>query len=477
MSMFKEQGALQGLLALGIKEGSLPEMGDALYLPMASATGDEGKSRGRSNDDPSDTAGTSFSEHDRQLLRDPAAASTTFPVGASQSKVAVSFEEVSGQSPVPTKEHPSAAAAGGGFYAPGEEPFIGYSSDDPSIMAHEVGHAVEDATPGWRHLQSTPARAAHALSPFAAFGVARYAPKHKLTGAAATALALSAPTIANEYRASSTGKELLEALNADPALLEDYQSSMHKNLASYAAVPALAAIAAPLGKHLPKIAAAHKLHGRRKFRGLALSIENRKGSYRHWYDPHEGRKGKTKQLHPYGYIRMSKGMDGDHVDCYVGPNESATHVYVITTSKAPDFKKEDEQKCMLGFESAKKAKAAFLAHFDDVRFFRSMKALPYPDFEEKVLGTRKGRNKKIASNFNEADLQRPVQGGPGSFSDQTPGDTLALPTSSLVGMRHIVGDGMGIDDKIDRQFRHMDEPMGTLALEGNSSAMPESPGV
>lgn len=474
---YRDQGCKKALRALGLKVGSSPEMGDALYQPLSAATGDEGKSRGRSHEAPYAGAATAMEETDRHVLRDPADASTTYPVGSSQSKVAVSLEETAAKSPVPVRQHPAAASAGGGFFVPGEDSFIGHDGEDAGTLAHEIGHAEEESLPGWRHLQGAPARAAHMASPFAAFGVARFAPKHKIKGGLAAATALSAPTLINEYRASRAGRDLLEGMGADEEYLDNYQSDMNKNLASYAAVPALAAVAAPLGKYLPKVAAAHKLHGRRKFRGLNLSIENRKGSYRHWYDPHEDRKGKTKQLHPYGYIRMSKGMDGDHVDCYLGPDEKATHVYVITTNKAPEFKTEDEQKCMLGFASAKAAKEAFLAHFDDTRFFRSMKSLPYAKFEEKVLGTRKSKVKKIASNMNEADLQNLIQGGPGSFEGQTPGDNLALPKSSLVGMRQVVGDGMEVSDKVDRQFRHMDEPMGTLALEGNSAALPESPGV
>ena len=40
--------------------------------------------------------------------------------------------------------------------------------------------------------------------------------------------------------------------------------------------------------------AAHKLHYRTEFQGLPISIENRKGSYRYWHDPHTGEDGKSK---------------------------------------------------------------------------------------------------------------------------------------------------------------------------------------
>lgn len=221
-----------------------------------------------------------------------------------------------------------------------------------------------------------------------------------------------------------------------------------------------------------RTAAAHKLQGRHKFRNLEISIENRKGSVRRWHDPHTGKSGGTKMKYPYGYIRMSEGMDGDHVDCFIGPNEDAQFVYVILINKGPDFKQVDEQKCMLGFNSASEAKKVFLRHYDNKKFFNSMRAMPYEEFEKKVLKTRKSPIKKIASNMPEREPT-----GPGPTHNQVPGDHLGLPQSSLVGMRSIKGDDMAPSDKIDRMFRFHDEPTSTRVLDGHSAAFPESPGV
>lgn len=233
----------------------------------------------------------------------------------------------------------------------------------------------------------------------------------------------------------------------------------------------------PVSLFQSKTGAAYKLHGRRKFRGLDISIENRKGSYRHWYDKAADKEGKTLQRYPYGYVRRSKGMDGDHVDCYVGDNEGAKYVYVITTSKPPDFKAVDEQKCMLGFNSAAEAKRVFLQHYDSGKFFRHMVAMPYATFEKKVLSTLHGRIKKIASNTSLEELEDLISRGPGSVEGQVPGDHLGLPIGSLVGARHIGGNAMSPRDRIDRQFRFMDQFDDTRVLEGDTAALPESPGV
>lgn len=156
-----------------------------------------------------------------------------------------------------------------------------------------------------------------------------------------------------------------------------------------------------IGKPIPppdplsKTAKAYKLSRRMEFRGLKISVETDKGESRHWTDPNNGEKGSTKMKYPYGYIRMTKGVDGDHVDVYVGPNEDAKNVYVVHQQKAPNFDRYDEDKCMLGLDSADEAKKAYLAHFNDDRFFGSMTVMPFEQFKKKVLGTFK-RPQKIA---------------------------------------------------------------------------------
>ena len=65
----------------------------------------------------------------------------------------------------------------------------------------------------------------------------------------------------------------------------------------------------------------HKLQGRATFRGLNISIENRKGSVRRGVDS-DGHEWATKMNYDYGYIRGTEGVDGDHLDCYLGGNKN-----------------------------------------------------------------------------------------------------------------------------------------------------------
>ncbi len=137
------------------------------------------------------------------------------------------------------------------------------------------------------------------------------------------------------------------------------------------------------------LAKARKLSRRRKFQGLDISVETQSGAYRHWYDPHVGRHGKTRMPHDYGYIRRTMGADGDHVDVYIGPDPDATHAYVIDQMRGPDFQIFDEQKIMLGFPSAGEAKAAYEKCYDKPGFFGQMRAVPMGEFRKQVLGTTK----------------------------------------------------------------------------------------
>lgn len=142
--------------------------------------------------------------------------------------------------------------------------------------------------------------------------------------------------------------------------------------------------------------AAHKLHYRTNFQGLPISIENRKGSYRHWYDPHNDEHGKSKMFLPYGYVRGTLGMEAkegtrDAVDVFIGPNKTSEKVFVIKQMKAPSFVAFDEEKCMVGFNDPKEAKRAYLEHYNDKRFFGGIKVLSMDKFKER-LKERKGES-------------------------------------------------------------------------------------
>lgn len=129
-----------------------------------------------------------------------------------------------------------------------------------------------------------------------------------------------------------------------------------------------------------------ELHDRLRFQGLQISIENAKGTTRRGVGS-DGKPWATTMTWPYGYIRMSTGADGDHVDCFIGPNPNATQAHVIHTQD-PVTKKYDEDKCMLGWDTPEAAKQAFMDNYSHPGFFLAMTTLPMDKFKSKVLATK-----------------------------------------------------------------------------------------
>jgi len=143
-------------------------------------------------------------------------------------------------------------------------------------------------------------------------------------------------------------------------------------------------------------ATGYPLAGRRRWRGLEISIEAKAGQYRPWKDD-QGREGKTLMRYDYGYIRGTEGVDKaphkkrpDHLDCYVGPYEGARWVYIVHQI-VPKTGEHDEDKVMLGFRSARDAKAAYLAHIPR-SYYGGMSRMPAETFVRLVKeGRLRGR--------------------------------------------------------------------------------------
>ena len=96
--------------------------------------------------------------------------------------------------------------------------------------------------------------------------------------------------------------------------------------------------------------------------GYNISIENPKGSVRRGVDEN-GNPWQNTMPYDYGYIRGTKGHDGDHIDIFLGPNENPTHIYVVDqiNPKTGEF---DESKVMFGFNSLEDARQGYEAAYD-----------------------------------------------------------------------------------------------------------------
>jgi hypothetical protein len=132
----------------------------------------------------------------------------------------------------------------------------------------------------------------------------------------------------------------------------------------------------------------------KEFHSLPISVEWTKGSKRQGKNKETGEEWTREMHYDYGYIRRTEGVDGDHIDVYLGPNEDVPFVYVVEQCN-PETGEFDEYKCMLGFDSEDHAKAAYVLHYPTSKFCKSIWKIPTHEFVEKIKA-RKYDRKKIA---------------------------------------------------------------------------------
>jgi len=145
----------------------------------------------------------------------------------------------------------------------------------------------------------------------------------------------------------------------------------------------------------------HKLQDKYRFAGFDISVENKKGSTRSGVDG-DGHKWSCFMHFDYGYIRGTEGVDGDHVDVYIGDNEDAKYAYVVHQNN-PVTGKYDEDKVMLGFDTLKDAKNAYLKQYDRPGFLGSVDILPLEEFRRKVLS--KNNHGKMVKSIKDRVLE------------------------------------------------------------------------
>lgn len=146
-----------------------------------------------------------------------------------------------------------------------------------------------------------------------------------------------------------------------------------------------------------------------RINGFDIAIENKKNSYRSGVDK-TGKSWKCKIYFDYGYIKGTKGADGDHVDVFIGPNPKSEIIFIINQID-PNTKDFDEHKVMLGFSSEDEAKTAYLKNYEkNWKGLGSIISLTLDQFREWL---EKGSQKKELVNpkleFLKADLERIIK--------------------------------------------------------------------
>ncbi len=132
--------------------------------------------------------------------------------------------------------------------------------------------------------------------------------------------------------------------------------------------------------------AEHKLQGHAQFQGLQIAIENQKGSVRKGVDKN-GKPWRTVMKMPYGYFVGTKGADGDGVDVFVGDKKDAPHAYVAHQKKHDGT--YDEDKVLVGVESAEEAKKKYLSNYNTDKFLGPIKEVPMERLKKLLTSGKK----------------------------------------------------------------------------------------
>jgi hypothetical protein len=136
----------------------------------------------------------------------------------------------------------------------------------------------------------------------------------------------------------------------------------------------------------------------RDFADIKVKIENAAGTVRYGIDP-DGNEWRTEFEYDYGFVTKLIGDDGDGLDVYLGPDEEAENAYSVTQvdKETGDF---DELKIMLGFDSEKDAKEAYLKHYDSPDFFGGITTISMDEFKKAI----NGKGEKVPLTWKKKDL-------------------------------------------------------------------------
>ena len=121
---------------------------------------------------------------------------------------------------------------------------------------------------------------------------------------------------------------------------------------------------------------------KRNFDDLTVNVEHPAGTDRLGVNG-KGEEWRTTMKYDYGFIYAAEGADGEGLDVYLGPDDEAEKVYIVHQNN-PETGEYDEDKCMLGFRSEKKAREAYLEHYDSEDYLGSMTTLSLQQFKKDI---------------------------------------------------------------------------------------------
>lgn len=202
--------------------------------------------------------------------------------------------------------------------------------------------------------------------------------------------------------------------------------------------------------------------------GMRISLETPAGAERSGTDP-SGKEWTQKLSHDYGYIRGTTGKDKDHIDAFLGPDESDV-VHVIDQNKkgSDEF---DEHKAMIGFKDPNEAIIAYHRNYEPGwDGFRSVTSMPVDQFRDWAYAGRSGKRKPAAEYVafkgaedheqQNTDIQENVRAGIDGVREPA-----EQPTASATGLRRGLAAGGSVDCGCEASSGY--EPRQRLAAGGS----------
>jgi len=156
-------------------------------------------------------------------------------------------------------------------------------------------------------------------------------------------------------------------------------------------------------------AAGNYKKGHIKYDGLNITVENPQGSTRSGVDE-DGAAWENTLANHYGYIKRTKGNDGDNLDVFVGDKPANGKVFVINqTKKDGSF---DEHKAVLGAETADEAIAIYKSNYaDDWNGGKSVTELTTPAFKDWLKnGDPTKPLETVSATSNDVDMTKVAVG-------------------------------------------------------------------
>jgi hypothetical protein len=139
-----------------------------------------------------------------------------------------------------------------------------------------------------------------------------------------------------------------------------------EKLALSAAQLTRAGRAVDLSATKPQHEAGNYRKGHVRWKGLEITVETPARQYRSGVSK-SGKPWKKMLRDHYGYVRGSKGADGDHVDCFIRDygSELESELVFVVNQVDPSTKEFDEHKCVLGCIDEKTARETYLRNYED----------------------------------------------------------------------------------------------------------------